>query len=138
MLLRDNRYNPSSLSPSSPVFIHFLPGFATPRGSQLHSISKNNLCIFEIYLLLRTLYECNTLLVHIHVYARYARVRYVCKYVYTCIIRVENIYAEIGRNSTEGSRACQYIIKIYKFSSTPALFFEGRDTLVAVTAVLLL
>lgn len=31
------------------ALIHFLPGFATPPGSQLHSIPKNNLCIFEIY-----------------------------------------------------------------------------------------
>lgn len=40
-------YTPSSVPYSA--LIHFLPGFATPPGSQLHSIPKNNLCIFEIY-----------------------------------------------------------------------------------------
>lgn len=37
--------------PLHSVLIHFLLGLATPRGSQLRSISNNNLCIFEIYLL---------------------------------------------------------------------------------------
>lgn len=52
----------NSLSPWYPfhsVLIHFLLGSATARGSQLHSISKNNLCIFEIYLWLRARYTAN-------------------------------------------------------------------------------